>query len=102
MEPKRNAKSVAVMYLHITQANSQGWNGGYTQAEIDVIAEYNRLDVRLYAAAVREFDLRVETMGPGFKSELRMFTNVNDRFRRVAELMDRKAGLEQAAIVNAK
>jgi hypothetical protein len=73
-----------------------------TQAEIDVIAEYNRLDVRLYEAAAREFDSRVQAMGPGFRSELRMFTKVNDRFRHVAELMDRKAGLEQAAIVNAK
>ena len=49
-----------------------------------------------------EFDLRVRTLGPGFKSEMRMFTKVNDRFRHVAELMDRRAGLEQAAIVNAK
>ena len=73
-----------------------------TQAERDVIAEYNQLDVRLYKAAFREFDLRVNALGPGFKSEMRMFTKVNDRFRHVAELMDRRAGLEQAAIVNAK
>ena len=73
-----------------------------TQGEIEVIAEYNRLDVRLYEMAAGEFDRRVRAMGPGFGAELRRFTKVNDRFRRVAELVDRQAGLRQGAIVNAK
>lgn len=73
-----------------------------TQAEIEVIVEYNRLDVRLYEMAAHEFDRRVCTLGPVFRSELRLFTKVNDRFRHVAELMDRRAGIEQRAIVNAK
>lgn len=75
---------------------------GVTQAERDVIAEYNRLDMRLYEMAVLEFDRRVRAMGREFQSELRLFTKVNDRFRRVAELMNQRAGLAQGAIVNAK
>ncbi|BDQ33027.1 sulfotransferase family protein [Pseudodesulfovibrio portus] len=73
-----------------------------TPAELDVIAEYNRLDVRLYEMAVLEFDRRVQAMGSGFQSDLRLFTKVNERFQHVAEMVNLQAGLEQGAIVNAK
>lgn len=73
-----------------------------TAREREVIAEYNRLDVRLYERAVREFDRRVRKQGAGFQSDLRLFTKVNDRFQRVAELVNRRAGVEQGAIANAK
>ncbi len=73
-----------------------------SQAEIDVIREYNGMDVKLYEAAVREFDMRVNAMGDAFQSELRMFHKVNSRYQHVAELVNQQLGVQQGAIVNAK
>lgn len=73
-----------------------------TQGEIDVICEYNKMDLKLYQAATTEFERRVLAMGPEFQTELRMFRKVNSRYQHVAELVNQRMGIEQGAIVNAK
>ena len=98
------AKEVGLSEIFYERCNvrSVGVDRAVTRKELDVITEYNQLDVRLYDMAVREFDRRVQAMGPDFRAEVRLFTKVNDRFQHVAELVNRNVGLDQGAIVNAK
>lgn len=73
-----------------------------SEHEVEVIEEFNRMDIKLYEAAAREFDHRVQAMGSEFQSELRMFNKVNVRYQRVAKLMNRQAGIARGALVNSK
>lgn len=73
-----------------------------TPDEMDIICEYNQMDIKLYDMARVEFDRRVEMLGPAFRSEVRMFGKVNERYQRVSELVNRKTGVRQGDVINSK
>jgi len=70
--------------------------------EMDIIHEYNQMDIKLYELAMEEFSQRVELLGPSFRTEVRMFGKVNERFQRVSDLVNRNSGVQQGALINSK
>ena len=73
-----------------------------TSDEFEIICEHNRYDLLLYERAVEEFSRRVDLLGPGFQTDVRMFDAINTRFQRVSDLMERSTGLAQGMLINPK
>ena len=55
---------------------------------IDMIREYNRLDMELYAFSKRLFEDRVATHGPHFQKRLRSYRAVNTLLSPVVRFRD--------------
>jgi len=73
-----------------------------TEDDMDIIHEYNQMDIMLYSLATREFNRRVELLGAGFQSEFRAFSSVNVRFQRISALVNSNTGVRQGALINSK
>ena len=65
-------------------------------------AEYNAADIRLYEQLAADFDARIAALPPDFHRRLKAFTLINDKFNKVADLINQSEGLDKQDIVNPK
>ncbi len=65
-------------------------------------AEFNAADIRLYERLRADFDAKIAALPPAFHQRLKQFTLINEKFNKVADLINKAQGLDGEDIVNPK
>ena len=65
-------------------------------------AEFNAADIRLYERLRADFDAKITALPPAFHQRLKQFTLINEKFNKVADLINKAQGLAEEDIVNPK
>lgn len=73
-----------------------------TPDEVRLIQHHNQADIRLYERACLEFDRRLKAESDDIDRELRLFTNINERFQRISALINQREQLDGGDFINGK
>ena len=65
-------------------------------------AQYNAADIRLYERLKDDFAQKLAGLPPAFHRRVKDFSLINDKFNKVADLINKSEGLDKEDIVNPK